>query len=712
VAAGSPLNPKSGWSNHALARGLAAEHGRIVAVITLCLMILIQAIVAQSGFNRIGQSLIDFYHRLSPRIVENLPIIIVDIDEATLKSQGQWPWPRTHLAELIDKVGQMGPLAIGLDIIMPEADRLSPGRFAAEHPGLSAELRQKLSGLPSNDVALAHTISRWPVVPGRAALTQKQQTGTLAPVPQTPVQTRGYQPQSFITIFPDHLTNTAVIEKSATGFGYLNSTQDPDSIMRRMPTVIRIGDQLVPTMAIELIRVALGANWVETEATSSGIAGVRIGHVLLPTAADGWINLHYSGADPRRRISAQKILDGSADQNLLSQKLVLIGVTGLGITDVYATPVTPRMDGVEIQAQFVENLLYGLRLIKAPDSAATQVMVLLLVAGLLIAFGPVFGTGFMTAATLVTVTLALIVGFEYFRLAGQIVDPGFFVFGLLLTYLVMMMARLINDDRDRRLMTHSLQIEREDNARMSGELSAAREIQMGILPDPANIDGLPDNLDVHAFLEPAKEVGGDLYDLFMLDEHRLFFVIGDVSGKGVPASLFMALSKALCKSAALRSDVSVAELITTANIEISRENPAYLFVTAVAGIIDARTGEIEFCNAGHDSPLVVAPGKATKSLDSEGGPPLCVVDDFDYPLDHAQLIAGDTLVLTTDGVNEAMTANQKMYGGLRLNQCLTEQAGDNAPKNLIAKLYASVKEFVAGAEPNDDITVMAIRYRG
>jgi adenylate cyclase len=706
------VTPPPGWSSHALARGLAAEHGRIVAVITLCLMILIQAIVAQSGFNRMGQSLIDFYHRLSPRIVENLPVIIVDIDEATLRAQGQWPWPRTRLAELIDKVGQMKPLAIGLDIIMPEPDRLSPGRFAAAHPGLSADLQQRLTGLPSNDAVLAQTIARWPVVPGRAALTQKQQPGALTPVPQTPVQITGYPPQGFITGFPDHLTNTAVIEKSATGFGYLNSIQDPDSIMRRMPTVIRIGDQMAPTMAAELIRVAIGANWIETEATAKGMTGVRIGQVVLPTAPDGWINLHFSDADPRRRVSAQKILNGSVDQNILAQKLVLIGVTGLGIADVYATPVTPRMDGVEIQAQFIENLLYGLRLIKAPDQAATQAMLLLLMAGLLIAFGPVLGIGFMTAATVITITLAMFVGFEYFRLARQIVDPGIFVLGLVLTYLVMMMARLIEDDRDRRLMTHSLQIEREDNARMSGELSAAREIQMGILPDPDNIQGLPDSLEVHAFLEPAKEVGGDLYDLFMLDDHRLFFVIGDVSGKGVPASLFMALSKALCKSAALRSDASVAQLMTTANIEISRENPAYMFVTAVAGIIDARTGEIEYCNAGHDSPLVVTSGKASISLDCDGGPPLCVIDDFDYPLDHAQLAPGDTLVLTTDGVNEAMTASQKMYGGHRLIQCLSQHADDNSPKNLIAKLYDSVKEFVAGAEPNDDITVMAIRYRG
>ncbi|MBT3788923.1 MAG: CHASE2 domain-containing protein [Alphaproteobacteria bacterium] len=707
----APNTLNTGWSGHPLARGLAVEHGRLLAVIVLILVVLAQSVISQSGFNRVGQSLQDFYHRLAPRDVTSLPVVIVDIDEATLKAQGQWPWPRTRLAELIDKVGRQKPLAIGLDIIMPEPDRLSPGRFAREQPGIPAELGRQLATLPSNDNLFAQTIARWPVALGRAALTVKQQSGDLAPVPQTPVQISDSRQLASFPQFADHLTNTREIEKTAFGYGYLNSVLDPDGIMRRVPTVIKVSKQLAPTMGVELIRIALGANWIETMKTADGVDGVRIGDIVLPTDPDGWIDLHFSPADPRRRVSAQKIFQGAIDKSLLENKLVMIGVTGLGVADVYSTPVTPRMDGVEIQAQFIENLLYGTRLAKSPDSGASVLIALLIVASLIIVLGPRFGPGFMTAATVAIVALSLVVGFEFFRLAQQLVDPGFLILGVVLSYLVMMVARIIEDDQDRRLMSFNLLVEREDNARMSGELNAAREIQMGILPDPENIEGLPENLDLHAFLEPAREVGGDLYDLFMLDEHRLFFVIGDVSGKGVPASLFMALSKALCKSAALRTDASVAELMTTANREISRENPAFMFVTAVAGVIDSRTGELEFCNAGHDSPCVVAPGLATKSLNSDGGPPLCVIDDFDYPLDKARLEPGETLVLTTDGVNEAMTASQKMYGTDRLTVCLTRNSDNNAPKNVVATLYDDVKTFVAGAEPNDDITVVAIRFR-
>ncbi len=126
---------------------------------------------------------------------------------------------------------------------------------------------------------------------------------------------------------------------------------------------------------------------------------------------------------------------------------------------------------------------------------------------------------------------------------------------------------------------------------MDGELRAAREIQMGMLPDPRAIEGLPRTIDFYALLEPAQEVGGDLYDAFMLDEHRLCFMIGDVSGKGVPASLFMALTKTLAKSLARRERVPLEQLLRLVNDEISRENPAAMFVTAIIGIIDARSGD-------------------------------------------------------------------------------------------------------------------------
>ena len=268
-------------------------------------------------------------------------------------------------------------------------------------------------------------------------------------------------------------------------------------------------------------------------------------------------------------------------------------------------------------------------------------------------------------------------------------------------------------DRRRRALREALQQERVAAAQVAGELKAARDIQLGILPDPKAIDGLPPSLSVSAFLESAKAVGGDLYDLFMVDDDRLFFLVGDVTGKGVPASLFMALSKAMSKSAALRAgSESMDVIIDMANEEISRENPASLFVTVFAGIVDSRAGTIEFCNAGHEDPHILLPDGSVRPLPCEGGPPLCVFEGFPYPLERVTLAPGETLVITTDGVTEAKRADGTFYGHDRLVSALEHAAGETDLHEAIAGLAGDVRRFEAGADPTDDLTVLAVRFNG
>jgi serine phosphatase RsbU (regulator of sigma subunit) len=196
----------------------------------------------------------------------------------------------------------------------------------------------------------------------------------------------------------------------------------------------------------------------------------------------------------------------------------------------------------------------------------------------------------------------------------------------------------------------------------------------------------------------------------MLDEDRFFFIVGDVSGKGVPASLFMALSKTLCKSLARREHAPLDTLLRLVNEEISRENPAALFVAAIIGIIDVRTGEMQFCSAGHDAPILLRANEPPRSLDGAGGPPLCVDENFLYAVERLQLQLDDMLIMVTDGVTEAQDASQNFYGSARvLAYFSTVERRQLTAVAACAGLYADVKSFTAGAPSSDDITIMAIR---
>jgi adenylate cyclase len=243
-------------------------------------------------------------------------------------------------------------------------------------------------------------------------------------------------------------------------------------------------------------------------------------------------------------------------------------------------------------------------------------------------------------------------------------------------------------------------------------MEAAREIQMGMLPSRESLAALSPEIDLRAVLEPARSIGGDLYDAFLVADGKLFFMIGDVTGKGVPASLFMALSKALTKSALLRAGSEFEDAVLTANLEMSRENTAEMFVTGVLGLIDLSTGAVALVNAGHDDPILLHGNDPPTELRLEGGPPLCVMDDFPYPVEETVLHRGDMLVLTTDGVTEARDPAGELFGHARIMATIGELSRPATADDAVSTVQQTVRRFEDGGAAVDDLTVMAIRYLG
>ena len=248
-------------------------------------------------------------------------------------------------------------------------------------------------------------------------------------------------------------------------------------------------------------------------------------------------------------------------------------------------------------------------------------------------------------------------------------------------------------------------------ARLDGEMAAAKRIQMGILPDSSLAFPNESRFAVAAVSEPARTVGGDLYDFFLLDDRRLFFLVGDVAGKGPEASLFMAIAKVLCKSAALRGMDDLGALLSLANAEIARDNPATMFVTAFAGVLDVETGRLDYCSAGHEPPWRIG-RNGLERLEGLGGPPLCLLDDFDYPTDSVDLAPGDRVVVVTDGVTEAADTSGALFGVERSEAAVLAGAEAESADGALQALLVPVNRFAEGAEPSDDLTAMVVEWRG
>lgn len=253
----------------------------------------------------------------------------------------------------------------------------------------------------------------------------------------------------------------------------------------------------------------------------------------------------------------------------------------------------------------------------------------------------------------------------------------------------------------------------EAKQKIESELHVARSIQASMLP--RIFPPFPDRKDIELFasMEPAKEVGGDLYDFFLIDNHKLCFVVGDVSGKGVPASLFMVITKTLIKNEALRG-ISCEEIFFNVNKTLSEQNDECLFVTVFIGILDLDTGLMEFSNAGHNPPLINRnEEEAFTYLELPKGFVLAGMPGMKYKKAQVLLNNGDTIFIYTDGVTEAMNSEGVLYSEKRLEKTLTELSFDKRnAKDLITEIRKDIGEHVKDAEQSDDITMLVIKFKG
>ncbi|TNG02786.1 MAG: response regulator [Gammaproteobacteria bacterium] len=245
--------------------------------------------------------------------------------------------------------------------------------------------------------------------------------------------------------------------------------------------------------------------------------------------------------------------------------------------------------------------------------------------------------------------------------------------------------------------------------RMQDELNVGKDIQLSMLPQDFPAFPNRDEFSIFGSMQAAREVGGDFYDFFFIDEDRLCVCIGDVSGKGVPAALFMAITKVLIKSRSA-DDISTASILTHVNDEISENNDASMFITVFLGIIDVQTGEMTYTNAGHNPSYIKRTDGALERLDNLHGPVVGAIDGLAYKEGQVSLSKGDMLLMYTDGVTEAMDPEHQLFEENRLVEIL--KSGDyEIPEELIQKITSSVHEFENGAEQADDITLLSLLYK-
>jgi CHASE2 domain-containing sensor protein/serine phosphatase RsbU (regulator of sigma subunit) len=673
-----------------------------VRVLSLVLLAALSLLLVESppAAELLRHAVFDSYQRMFPLARTSAPVVVVAIDETSLAEFGQWPWPRTRIAELIRRISDHEPLAIGLDIFFTEPDRFSPANLAAEIPGLSPEVVRQLRGLPSNDERLAEAMRGRRVVLGIAGAPELDPRFP-AP-PRNPPVALPADGEVALKSYAGYLGHIPTIDAAAESHGLISSGQE-GQVVRTIPMIARVQGVEVASLGVETVRAA-SERLLRVSHAPLGLLTLRIEDIATPLQDDGTAWLRMGRHDESRFVPAASVVSGKIDPDTIRNKIVLVGMTGLGMLDFKTTPLGEQVPGVEIHAQVVENLFNGVSLTRPPIVPRIEAAVLIFCGFILIAFVPRMSAlrGINLAAGLVLLILAG--GVLAFHYGHVLIDPAWPAIGTVAVFLSVVVGTLSVAERQRRQL-------RDQAARMAGEVDAARRIQMGLLPDPRETVGSDTRFALAALLEPARTVGGDFYDCFMIDARRLFFVVADVSGKGLAAALFMASAKSHLKSAALRGG-KVGKILSRAQEEIQRENAEQLFVTMFAAILDVATGELEYSNAGHEPPFMRRADAVPERFGQPGGPPLCVIDGFVYPTWKRRFARDEWLCVVTDGVTEAMNPAREFFSGERLRMSLAAMPANLHPDELIRRLRDDVAGFTAGAEPADDLTLMAVRWDG
>jgi len=416
-------------------------------------------ILDPSPVARLRLSIFDAYLNLKPREADpSFPVRIVDIDEASLEKVGQWPWPRSELARIVGRLAEAGARTVAIDLILAEPDRLSPESLARQARIRSelAPIVAELAALPSNDAVLAKAIEAVPVVLG---VVGDKATARAAGEPKARFALAGDDPVLFVPRFPRAIEPLPALLPPAAGLGAVNWQPADDQIVRQVPLLVSLHGKLFPSLSLEALRTGMGETTVFVRASGgssvqafgqqTGVETVRIGSTVLPTRGDGQLWLNFARPDPRRYISAHRILDGTFDAADFTGRHVLIGASATGLLDLRATPLAASVPGVEIHAQAIEQMLSGRHLTRPPLATGAEIL-FLVAAGALIA-GLIRRSGPLAAAAIGLAAIAAITAGSWlaFSQAGILLDPVYPAISLLAVYLAGSLLSFIRTETDR-----------------------------------------------------------------------------------------------------------------------------------------------------------------------------------------------------------------------------------------------------------------------
>jgi adenylate cyclase len=393
----------------------------------------------------------DTFQVIDPRVKTIRPVTIVDIDERSLADPklGQWPWPRTRIADIVTNLSRLGAVVIAFDAVFSEPDRLNPDMAVEHFRNLDEATREKLRALPSNDRIFADAIRNSRVVLGESGGPDVH-ANLDKNLPVTGLAMLGEDPQRFLPQFPGLLRNVRAVEEAAAGRGLFTIVPERDGIIRRVPMLMLAQGVMMPALSFEILRVASGSGTILIKADKNGIQSIGVKGFQIPTDKNGQLWVHYAPADASIYVSAIDVLEGQVPQDRIAGKLVLIGTSATGLNDIKTTPVSPVMPGVEIHAQVLESALTGDMVSQPNYGIGIELLGAILLGLLVIAFAPNLGP--MRLVGLGALFASLLIGTSWYFYINyrQLIDFTYPLLSTTAIYLTLIFSSFVREQAQRR----------------------------------------------------------------------------------------------------------------------------------------------------------------------------------------------------------------------------------------------------------------------
>jgi adenylate cyclase len=421
----------------------------ILPGLILTLLLLVVHSLRPALITQLGDLIFDAYQRAHPRPYQDVPVRVVDIDDETLARLGQWPWPRTDMARLIQTLANAGAASIAMDIVFSEPDRTSPSRIAAilrQNPQPKINYND-IANLPDHDVLFGKTLAATPSVTGYFL---QHEPNKVRPPQKAGFAVSGDSPIAATPSFQGAIVPLPVINNGAAGTGFVSlvGQADSDGIVRTAPLLAHIGDEMLPSLSVEALRVAQGAGGLVVKSTTGSgelgggmprVVALKIGNFEIPTTPRGEMWMYYTAPHPARSVPAWKILTGALSDAQLKQlfqgRIVFIGTGAAGLRDLVSTPIAPRELGVVVHAEIVEQAILGKFLTRPDWAVGLERAILLLLCMSVTLLLPRLGA--LRGGIVAAIAFVAAIGGSWaaFRYGAMLLDPTYPAGGVVLVYI-------------------------------------------------------------------------------------------------------------------------------------------------------------------------------------------------------------------------------------------------------------------------------------